>query len=379
MNALAEDSEHFSRWIARHHGGEMKNAFQPRKRYGEYLTALLADARRGAPSSAFVARTADATKITSNDDGKIVIQMSLGEPIFADRVLLATGHRAPGVPEGLKGIQESPRFVADPWSLSKVRPIGDGERILVVGSGLTTVDFVMTRMRAGHRAPIDVISRHGLSPLGHPVRGEDFPLIFPFPDESVRGVVRSLREAAAVAGANWSGVVDRFRREIHRIWNGWDDHERGRFIRHVRAYWDIHRHRVAPEIYREWNLYVQAGKVRIEAARVKSAVENREEIRVVLERRGSGECEKIYDRVVNCTGAAPDLSLLEGRGYLRDPLRVGVPTDEIGRPLFTDGRADPHVFVLGPALRTRFWEMIAIPDLSGQAKVVVDAILDSRS
>lgn len=375
MSAFPEDPDHFSRWIARTVPGATADSFQPRFRYGEYLASVLDEAKRAVPAFRLV--NDEAKEFVPGADGKIEIRLRSGSSLSCDRLLLAPGHGKPAIPGGLRSLGSSARIIADPWEDGKVSAIAPGERILVVGAGLTAVDFVLSRMRAGHHASIDLVSRRGLPPLSHPTEAADFPFALPLPEESLRGVFRSLRSAARAAGDAWPGVIDRFRSEIHRIWERWGESERRRFLRHARTHWETRRHRVAPEAHREWDLYRRAGKIRLEAGRILDVEEERDGIRVRIARRGGETIERRFDRIVNCAGAEPDLRLFEGRGYARDPLGLGVPTDSAGRPFRADGTVDRNVFILGPALRSRFWEMTAIPDLSVQAKVAVDAMLES--
>lgn len=374
MSAYADNADHFARWIARAYPADMKNGFQPRARYGEYLASTLNDAKRGSPANSLAILTGEVKAFRAPPGEKPEITLVDGKKINVDRIVITTGYRAPEVPHGLVGVRENEFFMSDPWAPVRGRPIGPNENILVIGSGLTTVDFAMSRMRAGHLAPIDVVSRHGLSPLAHPAKPSEFPLATPFPNESARGVFRALRDAADRAGEAWPDVVDRFRAEIPRIWSKWPDSEKRRFLRHARPYWEVHRHRISPEVHREWDLYRRAGKVKIEAGRIRIAEASRDGILVQITKRGGGMLEKRFDRIVNCTGAVPDLSLFSGHDYLDDSLELGVPTDEVGRPLGRDGVFAPAVFLLGPALRTRFWEMTAVPDLRLQAKKIGDAI-----
>lgn len=375
MSAYPENSEHFARWVARTNSGEMKNAFQPRHRYADYLSFLLAEAARAAPG--FSSMIGEVRDFARREDGRTEIHLSGGAIFVCDRLILATGHRSPGTPEGLREVSQSARFIADPWEPGKTAAIGKNERVLIVGSGLTTVDLVMSRFRAGHLAPIEVLSRHGLAPLGHSAVEAELPRGFTLPEGTAREIFRGLRSAAAAAKDAWPAVIDRFRAEVYRVWQSWPESERRRFLRHARAYWEIHRHRVAPEVHREWDLYLRGGKTRITAGRILSATEAGDGFHVKIAERGGVVREKIYDRIVNCTGAAPDLSVLDGHGYLTDPLRIGIPTDSAGRPFQANGEIDPRVFIFGPALRTRFWEMTAIPDLRGQAKVLAEAVIAS--
>jgi uncharacterized NAD(P)/FAD-binding protein YdhS len=380
MSAHAEDPEHFSRWIARAYPAEMTNAFQPRRTFGEYLGSALEEARRARPPEAFRVLKGEARGFSFREDGKIEVEVSGREAIEGDRLVLAAGLRSPRVPLELRSIEGSARFVSNPWNPASIGAIGKNERVLLVGAGLTTVDFVLSLMRGGHRAPIDVLSRHGLSPLAHRDSVGETASDLPMDDRSVRGVMRALRAAGRAAGEHWPGVIDRFRPEVTRIWRDWDELQRGRFLRHARPYWEVHRHRVAPEVHREWDLYRRAGKIQCEAGRVRNAVESTEGVRIRVEWRSGGVTEKFYDRVVNCTGAMQDLTLLEGHDFLKDPFGLGIPTDRAGRPYRSEATpeptAEPRLFIFGPALRSHFWEMTAIPDLRTQAKTMTDVLID---
>jgi uncharacterized NAD(P)/FAD-binding protein YdhS len=61
-------------------------------------------------------------------------------------------------------------------------------------------------------------------------------------------LIRSQVEAAADKGINWRAVIDSLRPVTQDIWRSLPIEEQRRFLRHARSYWDVHRHRVAPEI-----------------------------------------------------------------------------------------------------------------------------------
>ena len=45
-------------------------------------------------------------------------------------------------------------------------------------------------------------------------------------------------------------ALDSIRPKSGPIWASWPERERRRFLRHARPYWEVHRHRMAPEITR---------------------------------------------------------------------------------------------------------------------------------
>ena len=44
------------------------------------------------------------------------------------------------------------------------------------------------------------------------------------------------------------GVIDSVRLDTQRLWRRLPIEEKKRFMRHMRAWWEVHRHRMAPSI-----------------------------------------------------------------------------------------------------------------------------------
>ena len=84
--------------------------------------------------------------------------------------------------------------------------------VLILGSGLTMVDQVLTLLRRGHRAQIVALSRRGLLPRWHlPTRplaidAADVPAHLPI-SQLLRWLRGRVAEAEA-AGGDWRDVVD---------------------------------------------------------------------------------------------------------------------------------------------------------------------------
>jgi uncharacterized NAD(P)/FAD-binding protein YdhS len=175
----------------------------------------------------------------------------------------------------------------------------------------------------------------------------------------------------------WQELVDLLRPEIHRIWKAWSTGEKKRFLRHVRRLWDVHRHRVSPELIQAWAGYVSAGKISVLAGRLESnslsADENTIDAKISLLEGHSRHLQ--VNRVINCTGAVPDTSLLESSDLEKDPLGLGIITNEVGNLIRKDGRSIESVFVLGPSLRPYFWEMTAVPELRVQSARIVEVLI----
>ena len=47
---------------------------------------------------------------------------------------------------------------------------------------------------------------------------------------------------------DWRSVIDAIRPFSHRIWRELPPGSKRSFLEHARAWWDVHRHRMAPEV-----------------------------------------------------------------------------------------------------------------------------------
>src|SRR5208282_2460636 len=116
------------------------------------------------------------------------------------------------------------------------------------------------------------------------------------------------------------------------------DQQKRRFLRHACVYWDIHRHRMAPEIERRILGLRSSGRLTIVAGRALSAVQRPDGVHVRIARRGANEVEEhSFARIIDCTGlpddprrsANPLIRALLARGAARaDSLGLGLDVAE---------------------------------------------------
>jgi uncharacterized NAD(P)/FAD-binding protein YdhS len=257
---------------------------------------------------------------------------------------------------------------------------GDGP-ILLIGSGLTMVDVALAIHRHAPTRRMLSISRHGLTPHAH----DDRPPAPPDPPPAERRpsrLLRTLRRRAARRG--WRATVDGLRPHVQDLWRGWSEAERASFLRHGRAYWDIHRHRLAPRVAARVASLWESGLLSIVGGRLESLALAGEQ--VFVRWRPRGEFTPRYDRfdiVVNCTGPSGDIaraddSLLRqllSEGCIRpDPLGLGLDCDASGRLIRADGCSQARLFAVGPITRGAHWEITAVPDIRLQAQAVAWAL-----
>jgi uncharacterized NAD(P)/FAD-binding protein YdhS len=398
MSGFPDDPRHFIDWLQADRAGKAAAAtpccFVSRQTYGHYLRSILRDAVTGAGAAGrFYIVPDEAVSIRAMPRGGYSVRLALGKDIEANGAVLAFGNpppHPPGVSDG--GVFESPYYIGDPWSrdMSLLEP-KDGT-ILILGTGLTMVDAVLSFVREGHRGPIVAISRRGLLPRRHALTAPSSPP--PVPPRLISSLAASLRAVRyavrehTLRGGDWREVVDSLRPMTAAYWRSLPLVEQRRFLRHLRAWWDVHRHRLAPEVANSLDALVEGGSLKIVRGRLKSFCLTGDVHAPVSATwtpyNTGGSTKMAVSRIVNCMGPGHDprhspfplvRQMLAGGLIAADELGLGVAVDGMGRVIGTRGEAQPALFALGPATRGAFWEVTAIPDIRVKAAEVAKAIL----
>ena len=162
------------------------------------------------------------------------------------------------------------------------------------------------------------------------------------------------------------------------MWQGLSEAEQRRFLRHLRPWWDVHRHRIAPRVAARIEALRGSGRLEVvgRADRPGSTAG-----RVTIARRGGGELRRSFAAVINCTGPEGISARIEDpliRGLLASgrarPDRLGLGFDVDREFAGASGSGpSPALYALGPLTKGAFWEIVAVPDIRGQAAGVAQA------
>ena len=360
--------------------------FLPRALYGQYLEATLLDAEVSAPRHVqFERLRAEVGSIDAQADGSgYRLQLTDGRSLNADDVVLALGNPAPGDLPGTEAL-DSTRYLSDPWA----QPLrfSPGETVLLIGNGLTMVDVTLAAAATSkEQIVIHSVSRHGLVPpsqtqFSHAACKGDAAKMLRAAAFSARTLLRNVRELAEETeqrGGDWRETVTFIRNIAPALWQRLPVREKRRMLRHIRPYWDVHRHRLPGETLDRINALRRKQKLHVHAGRLGSFEAVGDKVRVTWQPRGAGETRVLdVDRVVNCTG--PDYNVRRSRDPLMrsllsqglaiaDPLNLGLRTSAHGALIDARGRASTNLFYVGPMLRADHWEATAAQELRGHAE-----------
>ncbi|KAF2411300.1 Uncharacterized NAD(P)/FAD-binding protein YdhS [Pseudomonas antarctica] len=355
--------------------------FPPRGIFGLYAQQRLAEARTLSAST--VEHVRGEVVDLHVEDACTLLTLDNGQQLRGTYAVLATGM----FPAARTPQTESSGLNAaavDPWDVQTMTQIDPQSTVLIIGSGLTMVDAVVSLEQAGHRGPIEIFSRHGLLPhvRRQPPSWEDFLAA----DHSLRRPRQLLREVrrqcrlAQAQGIDWQAPLDTVRAHIGRLWSQASEGEKRQFVRHVRPWWESHHHRSPPLSAQLVARLQREGRLRIQAASFKGLVASNSGVAIRLRRRGEQVVTQVSGAaLINSSGieydwrrvARPLPQQLLKRGLIQPgPLALGIAADVSGAVVDAQGNVSPRLFAMGPPLRGMWWESTAVTDVAIQAKAL---------
>lgn len=376
MSAFPDKPGDFADYIAP--TGGHPDSFATRKDYGDYLeTQLKAGVAEGLVK--LVHGPAVSARRTSRG---WMVRLTDGDNVFGGTLVLALGNAAPAL--AFSDTVEAGDLIDlfwTPHSWSRVARAGaTDEPVLIIGTGLTMVDALLSLDASGHKGPVTAVSRHGLVPLPHiapaatslsPPQLDDVP-------EGLSEFIRWLRQRGSMETA-WQLAIDALRPITQGVWGRMDHATRRRFLRHARTYWDVHRHRMAPELHQWVEERRAQGQLSIVAGRLNQVIRRSDGYLVGIAPRGGRETVEVEaGLIINCTG--PRCSI---RGSA-DPLIRQMVTDKLMQPDELDlgvqiDDADrlagfEDAYAIGTITRGRYWEITSVPDLRVKAAEIASSI-----
>jgi uncharacterized NAD(P)/FAD-binding protein YdhS len=387
LSADAKDPTQFLRFAQLTRPDADGEAFLPRALYGDYLNEVLRLAERSAPDHVRLVRVfGDVVRVRRREGAPPFAAEFADRPaIAADRLILALGNPPPGLPPWASNIRRHPAYRHDPW---EERPAMSAQQaVLIVGNGLTMADVAASLSQDAAQTPmLYSLSRRGLLPQQQTMFPA--PAVHAAPEalldcaQSLRRVLaagRGLARETQQAGGDWREVVTSIRHLAPALWRRLPEAEQKRFVRHLQAHWDVHRHRLPPQLAAHIDSLRARGRLEVNAGRVTSALAaDRDRLQVAWQPRGrAAERTVTVDLVINATGpdyalersVDPLLTSLRESGLVSsDALKLGLRTAQHGACVDSHGAPSAGLYYLGPLLRASHWEATAATELRDHAE-----------
>jgi uncharacterized NAD(P)/FAD-binding protein YdhS len=393
MSAFSEDPGHFLRWVCARSGraGYPKavgqEAFLPRWLFGRYLFEVLEEAKeRAAPGVAFETVFGEAVNLEESETGPR-ITLSSGLQISAGSVVLALGILPGEYPiRRPLDFYRTPQYVHSPYVAGATKGLGVDDSLLIVGAGLTAIDIAVQCEMTHHRGVIHALSRRGLRPLAHlPEAGVHPQFLFPGAlPATLRETLRLIR-AEMRADGDWRAVVDSVRPVSQLLWRGYSVDDQRRFMRHLRPFWETHRHRIAPQTAAIIHRMEADGRLKFHAGRLVSLRNAAKGAQALIKLRGKEDFLALrVAKVINCTGPRTDYSkyqhpllinLLASGLIGHDPLALGIDALPSGEVLRYGGTPSGWLYTIGAPLKGVLWESTAVAEIRNQARNIAERLV----
>jgi uncharacterized NAD(P)/FAD-binding protein YdhS len=415
MGAFGGKPEHFYEWLQSDSGKKVitnlwpnheitGETYVPRVVYAAYIKHIVHEALAEARTKHIVVNihatsVSDAALHNPDTQQLALIFHEAGKTheLVVDAAVLATGNLPPrshGFQTGLLAGKDN--YVDDVWNTAsnhlfphRVNELPADSEIVIVGTGLTMVDAVLTLKAGGYKGRISAISRSGVVPNVQ-VHSKSYPIWEwvhspHYAPRTVAGLLTRLKQEvqkAEAEGYSWQSVVDSLRPVTQTLWKQLDVREKRKFLTRLSSFWNIHRHRMAQEIHQEIRSLEQNGTLTIIAGKIYYIGSDKDGITVAYRKRGTNRVETIRPTLVlNCTGpeydiAASDHILLK---RLRDRelitvglLRAGIEVTAQGT---AKGKAEDSLFPIGTLMVGELLECTAVPELREQTQIVARQVL----
>ena len=345
----------------------LAHSFLPRQLFGGYVRQRLFEAieARADVQTKIIAEAA--TSCTCRN-GQFIVRTDGAAALPANTVILATAYGRPS---------PSAAGALAPYEALPTGELMKAKSLALIGSGLSMADVLIGARRDGFTGTATIVSRRGQMPSPHAAKGVmQLEVALPRSRSIARltAAVRIACEMAVAHGTPWQAVFNGLRPRLQDMWQNLSAQEQARFLRHVRPYWDAHRHRMPGEVHERIVSELTQGRASLLRAQVIEVTRELDGFTLKLRRRGAEATETLRaDLAYDCSGYRPDLSspLLEdliGQGLARpDAHRLGIAVKPDGRVVGKSGAVTPGLFALGPLCQGTLWEITAVPEIVRQA------------
>lgn len=389
MSALTDKPMHFVNWLMQYPhedtysepGLSLAEQFVPRKLYGQYLQHLLHEIARLPSMREFEQVKKEVIDVSFEEDAWCLL-LADGEKQYVDKVVLALGNNpAAAFPFP---VSTDIQTISNPWDYRAIETIPTTDPVLIIGTGLSMIDAVLSLRHHQHVGPIHILSRHGLLPLPHTHFKNHPNLSKEMLASKLSSLTKQLRRLCQEhigQGGDWREMIHAFRSRLPSLWDEASDQEKLKFLRHVLPYWNIHRHRVHHHIMQQLEQMQVTKQLHLWRGRVISVGDGKACIRP----RHNMTVKEIPCRtLINCMGPTLEMrptqqkliqSLLEKRFIKLDNLKLGIKVATSGAVLNNQQQVSATMFALGAPTKGTTWEISAVPEIRKQIGSVLEHLL----
>lgn len=380
MSIFEDEQTHYVDWLRNYPEKSLyvddtkpiEEQFTPRLLYGLYLKHLLDEMQAGGNKTVTVhLQTAEVVDIKQKPVPLIMLENGRQQQV--NKIVFALGNQS--VTSFPFPVAKEMKCIHHSWDYIAPTFIQPDQNVMIVGTGLSMIDTVLTLYKRQHKGKIYTVSRHGLLPLPH-AHNEHLDNTFQLDNcADIRAITKYLRSSSAdkvATGGDWRSLISAMNLEIPLIWSRLSDNDKRRFMHHLLPYWNIHRHRVHNEIAAILENLIVKKQLEVIPARIQRIEKKSATICV----RGSGQLRKLsVDWLINCMGPSNNIratkqpllqKLFRRKDISTDSMNLGFDMTPTGALKNVDGQVSSVLFAIGSARRGMDWAASSVPEIRPQ-------------
>lgn len=397
MSAFEDQPDHFYNWLVENKANAnhkiSKTDFVSRRWFGDYLTDTVNTLSQQKSNIDFKILNDEAIDIVGHNSARYSILLDDGSIITTNVIIFATGNEAPTSIFSQNETQQlNGNYHGVNWNYQSVKTIPADADVLILGTGLTMVDHAVSLYHQKHAGKIYAFSRNGYLPLTHLKEDEETELEEYSAGnsngkQSLHEVFTEVRQNLADGNANnisWQNVVDGLRNKTSNWWQHFDEDSKKIFLKRLRTFWEIHRHRMPQASANALEAMKNARQFELISGKSKGIEKINNRLVFGYQAKQTTQQKHItVDHVINCTGPVSDYTQsqnqlvqnLLGKGLMvQDALKLGIVTGKDGAIISSNQNVLPNTYSLGALRKAAEWETTAIREIRSQAQSIAKAI-----
>lgn len=364
MGIFPEHPDEFEKWVMQFYPHLTQSRdwpFVPRYYFGLYLDDHLSQISK--ENFQHICKTV--TKIDMIGR-KYRIKTNADSSFLCDYLILATGYGTEPVQFYQNGIEKFQDKIFTSENYHRYDPSKFSGRVLIIGSGLTAID-VWRKLNTNNETKITFFSRRGFFPLEQNLSHSKhrFPTLYGMTPLQILQVVRALHTNNNVS---WVTIANHIRPQAQKIWTCWTEKEKAQFLKYLKPYWEVIRHRMPSSVFSDLQRNLSNKKTEIRSGKIIRLEETQDQFKIHYRERISGEIKAFHvDHIIYATGLPINQNLLCAKNSF-----LGLSKCPYGMGYLN--KSAPRIWVVGPASKGMFWENVAIPDIRIQAENIANNI-----
>jgi uncharacterized NAD(P)/FAD-binding protein YdhS len=388
MSLFIDEPQHFLNWLTNKGLNHSERDFVSRKLYGDYIKEVFTQTINTNERGGFNVVHDEVTNIKPQEN-KLCIQTNSETISDFDKVIICTGNFPPcDVPGISPEIINNANYISDPWSGDYIKNVSATDTVFIAGTGLTMVDQVMSLVEnENYKGKIIALSRRGFLPLPHGDAPKYELSVLPnFKTITMYDLYYWFKDEinqAEAQGANFISVFDAIRTHLPTIWMDISSKEKACFLRHLRPFWEIHRHRIPKESRSFLQNLITEGRLEVLAGRIKHiSLSKKDDLIIEYTPKGAASNKIINTQwVVSCVGPQSDHKKINSPLYqnlfdcnmaITDNLGLGIKISKELNLLDSEEIPNKHIFVVGPPAKGTFWESTSLNEIRIQTHKLVE-------